>query len=513
MVANLRSLTDRLRTDRRKFMFGGTAAAIVGGLSGPVRAAATHRRKSLQGTDVAADLQRYAKAVKAMLALPPEDPRNWYRNALTHVLDCPHGNWWFLVWHRGYLGYFEQICREVAGEPDFALPYWDWTQEPKVPDAFWDDVLNPDAPEYISSAADFDAKMRPVAEAMWNDFTPEQLQVQMTRGAAIHPSIQYSDFNEFWASVQIHFTGALQGRNGSKTKPNLDFSATNAVANSKIIDALAPDFLTRGRFDPGFESGITDNHHQGAQQSTIEQEPHNLVHNSVGGLMSLWLSPVDPIFFMHHANIDRLWDVWARKQANSTPPLPDGPEPGDEVDYSGQEFLFFHDANGDSVTLTEASNYTSMAAFDYEYEDGTGEDQVPVLVGSGIIASNALPLSEAVRGGYAMMHRAKLGPPGDTGEVIFSATVYMRGAWTLHALRLEIGDGAFFATLRAWCERYGDSVGTTEQLRAIAEEKSGKQLKPFFEAWVYGAEPPVVEAFEQPAGAAPADDETRPGDT
>ena len=27
-----------------------------------------------------------------------------------------------------------------------------------------------------------------------------------------------------------------------------------------------------------------------------------------------FLSPVDPIFFLHHANMDRLWDVWTRKQ-------------------------------------------------------------------------------------------------------------------------------------------------------------------------------------------------------
>jgi tyrosinase len=58
-----------------------------------------------------------------MLALPPEDPRNWYRHALVHTIDCPHGNWWFLPWHRGYLGWFEQICRELSNDPAFALPY------------------------------------------------------------------------------------------------------------------------------------------------------------------------------------------------------------------------------------------------------------------------------------------------------------------------------------------------------------------------------------------------------
>ena len=65
----------------------------------------------------------YKKAVGAMLALDPSDPRNWYRNAMVHLLDCPHGNWWFLPWHRAYLGWFEETCRELSGGPDFALPY------------------------------------------------------------------------------------------------------------------------------------------------------------------------------------------------------------------------------------------------------------------------------------------------------------------------------------------------------------------------------------------------------
>ena len=51
------------------------------------------------------------KAIRKMLALPATDPNNWYRRALIHTIDCPHGNWWFYVWHRGYVGYFEQTIR------------------------------------------------------------------------------------------------------------------------------------------------------------------------------------------------------------------------------------------------------------------------------------------------------------------------------------------------------------------------------------------------------------------
>ncbi len=83
-------------------------------------------RRSVTGVDLApATLDSFRRAIRAMLALPPSDPRNWYRQALIHVLDCPHANWWFLPWHRGYLLHFEEICRQLSGDPEFALPYWD----------------------------------------------------------------------------------------------------------------------------------------------------------------------------------------------------------------------------------------------------------------------------------------------------------------------------------------------------------------------------------------------------
>jgi tyrosinase len=119
------------------------------------------RRYNASGSKVGERmLKSYARAVRAMLALPPEDPRNWYRHAIIHTLDCPHGNWWFLPWHRGYLGWFEQICRDLSGDHHFALPYWDWTAETKIPDGMFYDVLDPNHEAYIPTASDFDSRLR-----------------------------------------------------------------------------------------------------------------------------------------------------------------------------------------------------------------------------------------------------------------------------------------------------------------------------------------------------------------
>lgn len=47
---------------------------------------------------------------------------------------------------------------------------------------------------------------------------------------------------------------------------------------------------------------------------------HNPVHNAVGGDMATARSSNDPLFFLHHANIDRLWAQWEGSAQASDPP-------------------------------------------------------------------------------------------------------------------------------------------------------------------------------------------------
>src|SRR6185295_4930399 len=115
--------------------------------------------------------------------------------------------------------------------------------------------------------------------------------------------------------------------------------------------------------------------------SVLEGMPHNQVHNYIGGVgpldpgpygnMTNFLSPVDPLFYLHHANMDRLWNVWTRKQERQgLPILP--PEP-DRATLSNEEFLFYVNANGQFVGPSKAGEYLSTARFNYEYEPGFGD--------------------------------------------------------------------------------------------------------------------------------------------
>jgi len=49
----------------------------------------------------------------------------------------------------------------------------------------------------------------------------------------------------------------------------------------------------------------------------LEVGPHNRGHNFVGGIMgNPMFSPRDPLFWLHHANVDRIWNEWQNMSGN-----------------------------------------------------------------------------------------------------------------------------------------------------------------------------------------------------
>lgn len=84
-------------------------------------------------------------------------------------------------------------------------------------------------------------------------------------------------------------------------------------------------------------------------------------------------------------------------------------------------------------------------------------------------------------------------PPGNpAANDLFNGGVYLRGGLTLHALRITIGDDAFFETLRTYHERYKFGNATTENFITVAEEISGQDLNALFDAWLYDEQLPEL---------------------
>jgi aminopeptidase N len=87
------------------------------------------------------------------------------------------------------------------------------------------------------------------------------------------------------------------------------------------------------------------------------------------------------------------------------------------------------------------------------------------------------------------------GVPGDPGprtEDLFGDAVYDRGALTLQALRVQVGDPAFRDIVRTWTSRYAGRAVTTADFVALAEEVSGQQLDGLFDTWLYTSGRPAL---------------------
>jgi aminopeptidase N len=87
--------------------------------------------------------------------------------------------------------------------------------------------------------------------------------------------------------------------------------------------------------------------------------------------------------------------------------------------------------------------------------------------------------------------RLKTGDPG-YAHMFDYAPVYQRGAMTLQALRAKIGDTVFFDLLKEWTDANRHGTVITRDFIDLAEQKSGQDLDPFFDAWLYTAKKPAI---------------------
>src|SRR5205085_3909560 len=87
------------------------------------------------------DLSTYRDFVGLMRSKPQTDRVSWLGFANQHGDEndfkfCPHGDWYFLPWHRGYVEMYEKAAAVLMKNRNFAMPYWDWTTLRRLPAAF-----------------------------------------------------------------------------------------------------------------------------------------------------------------------------------------------------------------------------------------------------------------------------------------------------------------------------------------------------------------------------------------
>jgi tyrosinase len=271
----------------------------------------THLRKNvwwLAETDPI--VVAYGDAVTAMQHKPASDPTSWAYQAAIHGTlassppplghECRHQTWFFLPWHRMYLYWFERIVRAqvvaLGGPADWALPYWDYdtTTTNTLPLAFR------------------------------------------------HPTRADGGTNPLYVAERDPLVNAGGSFDPSVTSASFALSRTTYTGDAEFGGGITPP-------------GTTFWHHTGR----LEQTPHNDMHGQIGG-SSGWMSfpstaAQDPIFWLHHSNIDRLWWTWQKTYDEPT-----------DTAWTGQSFDFF-DEHGHRVSMTCADVLDTVTQLDYTY--------------------------------------------------------------------------------------------------------------------------------------------------
>ncbi|MEO3973797.1 tyrosinase family protein [Streptomyces sp. CAU 1734] len=179
----------------------------------------------------------------------------------------------FLPWHRQYLIQFERDLQSV--DPSVSIPYWDWTADRTAGSSLW-------APNFLGG-------------------TGRSRDGQVTDGP-----FAFSTGN--WTlNVRTDSRTFLRRALGGGGRP----LPTRAEADS-VLALAAYDAAPWNSGSEGFR-----NHLEGWRGVNL----HNRVHVWVGGQMATGVSPNDPVFWMHHAFVDKLWADWQALHPSS-PYLP-----------------------------------------------------------------------------------------------------------------------------------------------------------------------------------------------
>jgi Common central domain of tyrosinase len=264
-----------------------------------------HEARSPAGVEA---LEAYAAGVAKLKERPVEEPSSWAYQAAMHGTamrplqplwrECEHQSWFFLPWHRMYLYYFEGIVRkavtESGGSADWALPYWNYS------------------------------------EGEESRKIPPQFREPADEGNPL-------------------FAPRFDYVNEGKPLPEEATLAEPALAR--------PSYIGVAEFGGG--DGPPERPRFWGQAGVLENTPHNAVHSLIGGWMrNPETAGQDPVFWLHHANIDRLWAIWNEHEEREDPT---------QGEWLEKSFEFFR-ADGQRVAKKCGEVRNTVADLAYTYD-------------------------------------------------------------------------------------------------------------------------------------------------
>ncbi len=263
------------------------------------------------------------------------------------IRNAAHRGPAFFPWHREYLHRLELDLQQVSEDPNMGIPYWDWAADSALPNpatsAVWDSDLMGGNGNPVATG--------PFASGMWT--------IINGAGNPAGPLIR-----AFGSGVPTLPTQA--DVNVALNETPYDSSPWNASSS--------PSFRNRSE---GWIGG---------------PQLHNRVHVWVGGSMLPGPSPNDPVFFLNHCFVDKMWADWQAQHPNEAY-VPAG---GGLAGHNLNDALF--------PWTTTPADVVDHHALGYQYDD-------EALIAAGGVVNAASFLAGAVSPGVILsIFGSNLGP-------------------------------------------------------------------------------------------------------
>ena len=276
-------------------------------------------------------------------------------------IDFAHEGPTFLTWHRYYLLIVERELRRVAkriGVNNFNLAYWDWT--PEDTSLFSNERFG--TPEYMSTQVD-------VTGTLFNEW----------------PVLFHGHYLEYvlqrtFGRVTSDCTTVRAVRNiDEDRKPDNRLRRGSICAESPFLPSgdsismalIATKYADNNQPQDGFNTRMEGFAElcAGNSPTCIAGGGNNNLHNAVhiylsGHMRDVATASNDPIFFLHHANIDRIFEAWLRKFNGNLPDYLPMNTPAQHPGHSYDDILvpFF-------PLKTNRDMYTTSTQLGFTYDE------------------------------------------------------------------------------------------------------------------------------------------------
>lgn len=185
--------------------------------------------------------------------------------------NAAHSSPIFLPWHRMYLIRLEEQLQRVLGDNQFGLPYWDWAAD-----------------------GDIQPPVKQWQTPLWDSTALGEPRGEIRNGSLANMQVRLFQIGATLWSIQGRPIRRQAGQD----------------INTLPLQADVTRALNEATYDMP-QWGRSANGHRNRLEGWINgPQLHNRVHVWVGGDMGPGTSPNDPVFFLNHCNVDRIWEAW-----------------------------------------------------------------------------------------------------------------------------------------------------------------------------------------------------------